>query len=255
MKYKLALGTALALSATCMTGAVNAGDMTTPVWSFADISVNHLDWSNGTTKRSGGFKKDFTFVEVEGGVGFNWGEFYGFYDIENPTNSRDRTDGKDRRIATKGTFHYYLGDSPFSVYSQVYHFNSKGFYETNSVVGLGYRFNHESGLWVKPWFGGHYVDSDKGYSGTNGFMAGWVLGYNFQAMDQNFAITNWHEMEFKRAKQYKAANGNFGINGAAALWWNATQHISAGVQYRYADNKLGQDSNSNAMIYTAKYNF
>ena len=118
-----------------------------------------------------------------------------------PEDSRDAKDGKNARIAAKGAFHYYLGDSPFSLYGQAYHFNSKGFYETNSVLGLAYRYNHSSGLWVKPFIGAHYVDSDKGYTGKNGMMAGWVLGYSFKAMDQNFTLTNWNEMEFKRQQE------------------------------------------------------
>ncbi|WP_281645366.1 outer membrane protein OmpK [Parendozoicomonas sp. Alg238-R29] len=258
MKKTHTIAASLALTAACMAGTANAGSITEPLWSFADVSVNFLDWSAGTEERTRspfGFKEDFYFLEVEGGVGYDWGEFYGFYDLENPGHSRDNDESKNKRIATKGTFHYYLGDTNFSLYSQVYHFNSKAFYETNSVVGLGYRYSNDSGLWVKPWIGGHYVDSDGGYNGKNGVMAGWVLGYNFKAMDQDFMITNWHEMEFLRADEYKDANGNFGINGAVALWWNATQHISAGVQYRYASEKLGLDGYNNAMIYTLKYNF
>ena len=255
MKYTQKLVATLALSTAAVAGTATAGSITEPVWSFANVSVNHLDWSKGTEQRSHHFKEDFNFLEVEGGVGYDWGEFYGFYDLENPGRDRENEDGNEKRVATKGSFHYYLGDSPLSVYAQVYHFNSKGFYETNSVVGLGYRFSNDSGFWVKPWIGGHYVDSDAGYNGMNGLMAGWVLGYSFKAMDQDFMVTNWNEIEFLRADDYKDANGNLGINGAVSLWWNATQHITAGVQYRYASEKLGLDGNNNAMIYTLKYNF
>ena len=56
------------------------------LWSFANVSVNYLDWSNGTEARTASnvAKSDFTYVEIEGGVGFSWGEFYGFFDFENP---------------------------------------------------------------------------------------------------------------------------------------------------------------------------
>ncbi len=245
---------ALILSSVVVSGAAQAS-LFEPVWGFADISVNSLNWSKGTEKRNGGGKEDFYFLEVEGGVGYNWGEFYGFYDIENPGNNRENEEGREERIAAKGTFHFYLGDSPFSIYSQIYHFNSKFFYETNSVVGLGYRFSSDSGLWIKPWVGVHHVDSDRGYNGYNGVMAGWVGGYNFQALGQNFAITNWTEFEFERAEKYKASNGQVGINGATAFWWNATDHLSAGVQYRYAHEKLGFDGYNNATITTLKYTF
>ena len=45
------------------------------LWSFANVSVNYLDWSNGTEARtaSNAAKSDFTFVEIEGGVGFSFG--------------------------------------------------------------------------------------------------------------------------------------------------------------------------------------
>ncbi|WP_461536818.1 outer membrane protein OmpK [Spongorhabdus nitratireducens] len=249
---------ALTLSATLLAGNAAfaaSNDLTDVKWSFADVSVNLLDWSKGTEKRNNHFKEDFVFLEVEGGVGFSWGEFYGFYDLENPGHSRDNDKHKDKRVATKGTFHYYLGDSPFSLYSQVYHFNSKGFYETNTVVGLGYRYRSDNGFWIKPWIGGHYVDSDRGYTGKNGVMAGWVFGYDFTALDQKFSVTDWTEIEVMRADEYKDVNGSTGVNGAIALWWHPFSKISAGIQYRYASKKLGYDGYNNAMIYTLKYNF
>ncbi|WP_308447103.1 outer membrane protein OmpK, partial [Salmonella enterica] len=45
------------------------------------------------------------------------------------------------------------------------------------------------------------------------------------------------------------------INGAVALWWNATPHLTAGVQYRYADNKLGESFLQDGIIYSIKYLF
>ena len=43
-----------------------------------------------------------------------------------------------------------------------------------------------------------------------------------------------------------------GLNGAVALWWNATSHITTGIQYRYADDKLGEDFYQDAIIYSIK---
>lgn len=57
-----------------------------------------------------------------------------------------------------------------------------------------------------------------------------------------FTLTNWNEYEFDRDATYAAGNGGKeGLNGAVALWWNATSHITTGIQYRYADDKLGED--------------
>ena len=78
------------------------------LWSFANVSVNYLDWSNGTEARtaSNAAKSDFMFLEIEGGAGFSWGEFYGFFDFENPTNDQfdESSGGKDNfRTAGKVT--------------------------------------------------------------------------------------------------------------------------------------------------------
>ncbi|PVP81993.1 hypothetical protein C4706_21835, partial [Salmonella enterica subsp. enterica serovar Javiana] len=59
-----------------------------------------------------------------------------------------------------------------------------------------------------------------------------------------------------RDASYAAGNGGKdGINGTVALWWNATPHLTAGVQYRYADNKLGESFLQDGIIYSIKYLF
>lgn len=239
----------------------------TPHWSFANVSLNYLDWSNGTEARtaSNAAKSDFTFVEIEGGVGFGWGEFYGFFDFENPTNDQfdEASGGKDNfRTAGKVTSHIYLGDSPLSLYAHVYDFRDYGFNgrEQDQILGLGYRTTFANGLWFKPFIGAARVQSD-GYTGMNGYMAGWVAGYDFTALDQNFSVTNWHEQTFGRDSDYLSQNyvngtaGSVGTNGALSLWWHPSDLITTGVQYRYSENKLGTpDAYQNAMIYSVKLN-
>ena len=44
-------------------------------YGFANVSVNYLDWTGGTTERSG--KTDFIYLEAEGGAGYDWGDVYG----------------------------------------------------------------------------------------------------------------------------------------------------------------------------------
>lgn len=53
---------------------------------FANINVNYLDWSHRTVQKSKNttHKKDFAYIELEGGANFKWGELYGFIDLENP---------------------------------------------------------------------------------------------------------------------------------------------------------------------------
>ncbi|EPU3838182.1 outer membrane protein OmpK [Providencia stuartii] len=230
---------------------------------FADINVNYLDWSHRTETKSEytSRKKDFAYIELEGGANFNWGELYGFFDVENPFHKRRTESGRNQRYTIKTTGRFYLGDSGFNVYGHVYGTWSLpgakyggNFHEVNTLYGLGYNTAFGD-LWFKPFIAMHYVDQSF-YSGNNGYVVGWVAGYGFKMFEENFMITNWHEMEFARHKRYGSGNGGRdGVNGALAFWWNATPNLAAGVQYRYADNKLGEDFYQDAIIYTLKYTF
>ncbi|MBF7052873.1 ion channel protein Tsx [Halomonas sp. KAO] len=259
----LGLGTGLLFSVV----PAQADGVATPLWSFANVSANYLDWSSGSETRtaSNAAKSDFVYLELEGGAGYSWGEFYGFLDFENPGNDRFDEDsgGKDNfRTAAKVTTHLYMGETPFSVYAHVYDFRDYGFEarEQDQILGLGYRHTFDNGLWFKPFLGAARVQSD-GFTGMNGFMAGWVAGYDFSVLDQAFSLTQWHEQTFDRDDDYLRQNyigdkaGEVGTNGALSLWWHPHRRLTAGVQYRYADNKLGTPGQyQNAMIYTLKFN-
>ncbi|WP_242620328.1 outer membrane protein OmpK [Shewanella maritima] len=253
-------------------------------YGFANVSVNYLDWSDGTEQRSrdeGGFgtigaKSDFFYLEVEAGAGYDWGDVYGFIDFENPTkgNMDGYDDGsKAFRIAAKGSVAVNIGDTNWNYYGHLYSISdSSDFYEQNIVLGVSYDYNTDFGLWVKPFIGAHYLNGQK-KAGFNGGMAGWVLGYNFKLGGQDMMITNWNEIEFARHDAHRGfcnsdtctgpgdegwikTNGeDHGLNGAVALWWNATKDFTLGVQYRYANNKLGTPAYQNAAIFSAKYNF
>ncbi len=216
-------------------------------WGFGNLSLNYLDWDDKTESKSA--KRDFTYLEIEGGAQFDWGELYGFFDLENLGEGGDLF-----RTASKGVMRYYIAKTPVSVYAHVYDFHSLGFSEQNRVLGLGYQFTGE-GWWFKPFLGVHHV-SQTYFSGTNGFMGGWIIGYAFKVKEQSFLATNWHEWEFSRDKDYAAGNGNKkqSQNGAAALWWNTTPDFGLGIQWRYARDKLGTAGGMNAAIFTIKYN-
>lgn len=246
----------------------SAAIASSPQWSFGNVSVNYLDWSNGTEKRTAtnAAKSDFVYLELEGGVGYSWGEFYGFFDIENPGHDQfdEGSDGKDNlRTAGKVTSHLYLGDTPFSVYLHLYDFRDYGFHsrEQDQILGFGYRHTFGNGLWIKPFIGAARVQSS-GYTGMNGGMLGWVAGYDFNALGQNFSLTNWHEQTFARDDDYLEQNyvgakaDEIGTNGAVALWWHPTRMLTTGLQYRYSDEKLGSPGQyQNAVIYSLKFNF
>ncbi len=230
-------------------------------WGFANVSMNYLDWSTSTTHKSGkvSHKDDFAYIELEGGAGYHWGELYGFFDLENPLNKREDKQGDHQRYAFKTVGRYYLNDSGFNLHGQVYGIYSlpgdnKNFHELNGIYGFGYNMSIGM-LWLKPFIALHYVDQTY-YSGNNGYVAGWVAGYDFSAWNERFSITHWNEVELNRAHQYSVGNGSKnGINGAMAIWWTPVKQVTTGIQYRYARNKLGEDFLQNGIIYSVKYNF
>jgi len=257
---------AMAAALACAASAAHADD-----WSFANTSINYLSWSQNTLDKTNkgpfGQKKDFPYLELEGGRGGDWGDVYGFLDVENPTHASNYTadNRADRRTAAKAVVRYNLakvGDTPVQLYAHVYDFRDNGFYDQNRVLGLGTAFS-SGNFWIKPFLGVHQELKSNLGAQTNGGMGGWVLGYNFQAFGQPFMLTQWHETEFGRKGKYlvMAEGGNVvtakptAWNGAVSLWWNPTKHLTTGVSYRYADNKLGVSGYESGWIYTMKYNF
>ncbi|WP_163132774.1 outer membrane protein OmpK [Agarivorans sp. Alg241-V36] len=225
------------------------------LYGYGNISVNYLDWSKNTQDRTD-FQEDFAYLELEGGAGFDWGEVYGFFDLENVQDGSD-----ELRTAYKGTIAYKIADTDFRLYGQHYATDSKVFAANNTVLGGQYRFQGD-GWFVTPWVGAHMTITNPswndGFTGFNGGMFGWTAVYNFTAWDQKFWISNWHESEFARKSDYTDVSGetdDVSMNGALAFWWDATEHVTTGVQYRYAYNKLGTVGNQNAFIYSLRYNF
>lgn len=216
-------------------------------WGFGDVSVNYLDWDKGTENKS--TKTDFTYVELEGGAQHTWGDLYGFFDIENVGKT-----GGEVRTASKAAINFYLGETKFGLYAHQYTFSSLGFSEQNRVIGFGYLWTGD-GWWFKPFIGFHDV-SQTFYSGANGFMGGWVFGYNFTAFKQKFFLADWHEIEFDRHESYAAGNGSrSGINGAVSIWWSYDARLQVGQQFRYGRDKLGTAGDMSAWISTLKYSY
>ncbi len=242
--------------ALALSTAISAPVMAEQTYGFADVSVNHLNWSDNSDR------EDFVYLELEGGAGYNWGDVYGFVDIENPEAVGEETSDTAFRVAAKGSIALNLGDSNFNAYTQVYHTNSGKFgFDQNFVLGGSYEYYTDFGFWFKPFLGVHVEnnsgagDAGKGYTGYNGFMGGWVLGYDFTVANQKFSISNWHETEFARQDEFRFGAASVGQNGALALWAHLPYDVTAGVQYRYFDNKLGVKEYGDAVILTVKYNF
>jgi len=219
-------------------------------YSFSNLSINYLDWTDKTEKDSP--QKDFPYLEFEGGAGFNWGEVYMFLDIENPTEGWDDEPADNLRVAFKPVIDISLAQNIF-LHIQDYTLQSKDFYVHNLVVGLSYKITTDFGLWIKPFVGPHYQDSTF-YSGYNGIIAGWVFDYRFDISKNSFSIAQWHECALARDDK-DGYDDNIGRQGALSFWWHPVEEISTGFQYRYASYNLGSSEYQDGIIYSLKYNF
>ena len=240
--------------------AISAPAAAEQYYGFMDVSVNYLDWSAETEELTNDAKEDFFYIELEGGAGFDWGDVYGFFDIENAASvGEDSSNGEtdNFRIATKASIAVNIGETNWNAYSHVYHFEGAGFYDTNVVLGASYDIFTDSGFWIKPFLGAHIENQTYDGNGVNGYMTGWVLGYDFQVGSQKFSVNQWHETEFGRKEQFTGGGtlNSVGHNGAVSGWWHIDSNLTVGLQYRYADHKLGTAGYQDAVIYTAKYNF
>jgi len=220
----------------------------TPNYSFKNISVNYLDWSTKTENESP--QKDFAYLEFEAGAGFDWGDFYMFLDIENPTDSYTNTAPHDLRFAFKPVLDIKIANSNWSYHIQDYSLTSDTFFVHNFINAIAYKYSTD-GFWIRPFLGIHYQESTY-YSGFNGYMFGWTFLYDFSINNANFSIAQWHENTFDRDKtDYKKD----GFQGALSAWYKASDEITMGLQYRYADQNLGYDGYQDGIIYSLKYNF
>jgi len=227
-------------------------------YTFIDASINYLDWNNYTQNHT--IQKDFSYLEIEGGSGWDWGEFYGFMDIENPTHSYSDTPTNDLRVTVKPIFDIYIKNG-LNIHIQDFNLQSKTYHINNLIVGLSYKYSSKT-LWFTPFIAPHYKTSTY-FTGFNGYMLGWSFNYDFEIFGEKIALFNWHEFKFNRAKDdYQLNDGtlvgnekSYGVNGSISLWWTLNKHLKPGVQYRYAKYELGFPEYQSALIYSLKYYF
>ena len=230
-----------------------------PNYYFANVNINYLDWTNETQKQD--TKDDFVYFGLEGGASWDEGDFYGFFNLENPFDKYSDENPHSMRFSTLANIDINIKNN-FKFHVQNYHLHSDSFYVNDFVVGASYKYSSDFGLWLKPFVGAHFTNSTY-YDGFNGYMTGWLFSYNFTLFSQDFNIFQWNEIEFAREKSfYKGDDGlpigdgdSWGLNGAISAWWLINKSFSTGIQYRYADNKLGSPDYQSAMIYTARYHF
>lgn len=240
-------------------------------YGFSSVSGNYLNWTEATEKRSevSGLKRDFAYVELEGGSGYDWGTLYGFIGLENPGAHRENIDGRGSRVFNKGMMTVNLFNSNFLFYSHIYQIDTLDFQEQNRVFGFAYDWR-TTNFWFQPFVGHHNVSSHvetpqsavdqgiryQGYTGPNGVMLGWVMQYNLNLAKNKFMVFWWHETEVGRNDAY-GINGvhksNVGQNGALSLWWDPSERYTLGLQYRYADHKLGTPAYQDGSILSLKF--
>ena len=225
-------------------------------YSFANVGINYLDWTSTTQKQTS--QEDFAYLSLEGGAGWDWGEFYGIANLENPTRSSEDAPN-DLRYTAFVDFDIKIVDG-WRVHFQDYNLRSKDFFVNDFVVGGAYKYKNDSGFWIKPFLGAHFTN-DTYFDGLNGYMTGWTFKYDFTLFEEKFALFQWNEIEFARKKSfYENSDGtptgdgrSHGLNGALSVWWNMSNSFISGLQYRYAHHKLGSIEYQNAVVYTLKY--
>ena len=220
-----------------------------PTYTFQNASINYLNWTQRTEDKTP--QKDFVYLELEGGAGFSWGEFYMFIDAENPTHSWNDEPADNLRLVFKPILDISIVDN-FYLHIQDYNLQSKEFYISNFFTGLAYKINTDFGLWIKPFIATHYQASTY-YSGFNGYAVGWTFLYDLKIQEQKFSISQWHECTLDRRDP--GYNDKTGRQGALAFWWHTTDSITTGLQYRYASHELGSEIYQDGFIYSLKYNF
>jgi len=231
-----------------------------PLYHFENVSLNYNDWLQHTQDVTS--KEDFTYIGFEGGAGWNSAEVYGFLNVENPLDDYGEDDTQEA-LRLSGLIDVdYVIDGGWRFHLQDYMLHSSSFYVNDAVVGVGYKFMSDFGLWFRPFIGVHHTYSSY-YNDLNGYMTGWLFNYETTLYGKKIVLFNWHEIEFGRKKSFylndageRVGDGaSWGVNGALSFWYYLQDEIVLGVQYRYANHKLGSYEMQSALIYTVKYYF
>lgn len=222
-------------------------------YGWGNIHFDYQSWDTGVKD----LEYEQALIGIEGGIGFDWGEMYGFYDFENILDD----EGNQGQTAN-GEIHTYLWKTGASLFTKVYNSQSPNFKETNQFIGLGYTDLKGDGWWFKPWIARQYITAHSNFgpaydiNGLNGFTIGWNAGYAFNLLNQDFLLSNWNEIELDRNDDYTANNhGSNGLNGGLNITWKIMPHISTTLMHRYFYNKLGADGYGDILIYRLAYDF
>lgn len=220
--------------------------------------MSYLDWSKATEKKTA--HKDFTFLKIDGGFGYEWIDFFGYITLENPTKEYKEEYADNQRYVAFTDIDIAIQNN-FKLHIQDFYTHSNTFTVNDFVVGFAYRYQNSSGFWIKPFIGLHFTN-DTYFDGLNGYMSGWTFHLPFKIYDESFVLFQWNEIEFAREKKFYEDQGtpigdgkSYGLNGSMSFWWYINDTISTGFEYRYAKHKLGNIEYQAASIYNFKYKF
>ena len=230
----------------------------TPYYSFSNIGVNYFDWTQDTHDKTS--KEDFAYVSAEGGAGWKWVEVYANVNLENPTKKYSDKSPDNLRYTAYIDVDVKVAKG-FRVHFQNFFLEGLDYYVNDFVLGASYKYKYDSKLWIKPFIGVHHT-TDTYYKGFNGYMAGWVLDYNMNFFGENFEVFWWNELEFDRNRDFYLSDNvpvgdgkSYGLNGSMNFFWHINKSVTTGIQYRYAEHKLGSIAYQSGMVYMLKYNF
>ncbi|EPQ5852998.1 outer membrane protein OmpK [Klebsiella variicola] len=222
-------------------------------YGWGNVHLDYQSWDSGFQD----LNNEQTLVGIEGGIGFDWGEMFGFYDYE---NILDKAGNQGQTM--NGEAHIYLGGTGLSLFGKIYNSQSPNFKETNQFIGFGYTSLKGEEWWFKPWVGRQYINAQNNFgpasdiNGFNGFSIGWNAGYAFKFLKQDLLLSNWNEIELDRNDDYASNNfGREGFNGGVNLTLKITDDISTTFMYRYFYHKLGANGYGDILIYRVAYNF
>lgn len=230
-----------------------------PNYSYINVNMSYSDWSEKSENEA--FKADYAYIGLEGGIGWNDVDFYGFLNIENPTHTYKEESCNNLRFSSFVDVDIEIKNN-FKLHIQDFYLNGNSYYVNDFVVGIGYKLNTDFGLWFRPFVGVHHTH-DTYYKGLNGYMGGWLFSYDFKIFSYKFNIYQWNEIEFERDKSFYLDENNqpigdgesWGLNGAVSIWMYLNNSFAIGTQYRYVKNKQGSATYQSANIYTIKYSF
>ncbi len=231
-------------------------------YDFASIQVGFADWDSGFGDKDDGFiDGDLMKLAITYGAILDKGELYVIYEHNHFEKSVDK-----RNYTLGAVGHYRLLDSDFTAFTKLWNKD-----ENNSIdrftmyYGFGYLGFASPKYYFKPYIALNHVSVNSNFgfnpeygsaNGHNGWMIGWMAGYNF---NKNLSLSSWTDIQFDRNKAYTESiisrGHENGLSGGLTLSWKFNSNVSASLIYSYYLNEMGFDGLGDQLTYAVSYNF